>query len=769
MINANALQKSLESDTDREVYLRALDYSKRNLVRKWSVKEDAVHETIMVTGEVRGTFLYRAMIEFDTKNQAVCAHSCDCPYDDEECCKHSIALGLAYIQSLENNKTKETDSKMQVENTDEMSIRQALEGLGFSVDQFPRSLLDQLLQYKTSKSKNNLAPAAVPPSTIPTESIQPLQQPLQPNWVIPSASDSQNRQKLIDAPKKPRDIFDPKKYFISLEQYRGYAPDLYESGNPLQQVSVARILKRKDLSEPQRKLLENIKASRSNYYTLPPTDLSILFPLIMESGFPVRDNHYSFSTRKISIVLNPPKLKAELVYEPFENQYMETVTHNFYVRMPEEYWKENKRDWRYEGKNFTHSGSCIVRDTGKTLELYRLTPLLAGVISRVHEQSHRTSFDKYMDICQTRLKGEEIAKWNELTSDMKNHLDLTAPLPDLTLHKYDTCQPSIAVNFDAIAHSIKVRPVIDYGTHLQDVSESIYEARRRSGRELIWRQPYGHTDTHAVVVKDREIQCAPFTRDKEKELYRDLSGQIDESTQTNKLGFTKTLKYSKEGAAKVNSYISDFWPKLQEYVESKGYPIIFEKDKIESTEQSFRAEFSADLNADNDWLYFDVNCYCGSDRVTLDKLYEFIESGEQFWRSDDGKLIKIKNRADLERLVRLLKSFHAKQQGFEGSMRQAAELEYVMTSSPYYEAERAKSFKKFMSFMDKGKPIKPVRLPASFNRVMRPYQKSGVEWLYFLRSYRFGGILADDMGLGKTLQALATWCLCIGPLLHRLP
>ncbi len=39
--------------------------------------------------------------------------------------------------------------------------------------------------------------------------------------------------------------------------------------------------------------------------------------------------------------------------------------------------------------------------------------------------------------------------------------------------------------------------------------------------------------------------------------------------------------------------------------------------------------------------------------------------------------------------------------------------------------------------------------------VLRPYQKSGVAWLDFLRSNGFGGVLADEMGLGKTLQTLA--------------
>ncbi|KJQ54763.1 DEAD/DEAH box helicase [Microbacterium sp. SA39] len=52
-----------------------------------------------------------------------------------------------------------------------------------------------------------------------------------------------------------------------------------------------------------------------------------------------------------------------------------------------------------------------------------------------------------------------------------------------------------------------------------------------------------------------------------------------------------------------------------------------------------------------------------------------------------------------------------------------------------------------------GVPATP--LPASVDAELRPYQKSGFDWLVFLWRHRLGGILADDMGLGKTLQLLA--------------
>jgi len=53
------------------------------------------------------------------------------------------------------------------------------------------------------------------------------------------------------------------------------------------------------------------------------------------------------------------------------------------------------------------------------------------------------------------------------------------------------------------------------------------------------------------------------------------------------------------------------------------------------------------------------------------------------------------------------------------------------------------------------KGVPEIPLPATVQAEMRPYQKTGFDFLCHLAQIRLGGILADDMGLGKTLQTLA--------------
>ena len=51
--------------------------------------------------------------------------------------------------------------------------------------------------------------------------------------------------------------------------------------------------------------------------------------------------------------------------------------------------------------------------------------------------------------------------------------------------------------------------------------------------------------------------------------------------------------------------------------------------------------------------------------------------------------------------------------------------------------------------------IEEIEPPAHLAKVLRPYQRRGLDFLSYLGRYSFGGILADDMGLGKTLQVLS--------------
>ena len=53
------------------------------------------------------------------------------------------------------------------------------------------------------------------------------------------------------------------------------------------------------------------------------------------------------------------------------------------------------------------------------------------------------------------------------------------------------------------------------------------------------------------------------------------------------------------------------------------------------------------------------------------------------------------------------------------------------------------------------KSIPETEVPNELESKLRPYQIAGFNWLNYLNTVGWGGILADDMGLGKTVQALS--------------
>jgi SNF2 family DNA or RNA helicase len=67
-----------------------------------------------------------------------------------------------------------------------------------------------------------------------------------------------------------------------------------------------------------------------------------------------------------------------------------------------------------------------------------------------------------------------------------------------------------------------------------------------------------------------------------------------------------------------------------------------------------------------------------------------------------------------------------------------------------YEVQKQELFERLLSF----KPVTPPEYP-DLQCELRPYQKSGVEWLWFLYQNGLSGLLCDDMGVGKTHQAMA--------------
>jgi superfamily II DNA or RNA helicase len=130
----------------------------------------------------------------------------------------------------------------------------------------------------------------------------------------------------------------------------------------------------------------------------------------------------------------------------------------------------------------------------------------------------------------------------------------------------------------------------------------------------------------------------------------------------------------------------------------------------------------------------------------------YIESGGQVYLVDPVRLAQ-------------LQSAHQALAGAPGAMgglrrrhriarARVAEVQDVL-------AEAAPHFRPPAAWLERSSALRnlssltPAPVPPALAGVLRPYQKLGVAWLWYLYQQKLGGILADEMGLGKTLQALA--------------
>jgi SNF2 family DNA or RNA helicase len=127
---------------------------------------------------------------------------------------------------------------------------------------------------------------------------------------------------------------------------------------------------------------------------------------------------------------------------------------------------------------------------------------------------------------------------------------------------------------------------------------------------------------------------------------------------------------------------------------------------------------------------------------------------------EDGRALQLQ-MGRIKPLVRLLLQFgmrqidenqHLQINKYQLILMQEAELAIAATKARWQGAEH---FREELRQLIKLTNLPEIEAPRGLNANLRDYQHYGLNWLQFLRTCRFSGILADDMGLGKTVQTLA--------------
>jgi SNF2 family DNA or RNA helicase len=158
------------------------------------------------------------------------------------------------------------------------------------------------------------------------------------------------------------------------------------------------------------------------------------------------------------------------------------------------------------------------------------------------------------------------------------------------------------------------------------------------------------------------------------------------------------------------------------------------------------------LSSGLDWFDAKVELSFGEQRIGISEIKKALANRQSFVQLNDGSLgilpdewinkyaLFFKVGQGKDNKLRLSK-FHLSVIDDLYEKREEKELTFELDEK----YERLRNFKS----------IPETDIPPELENKLRPYQVSGFNWLNYLNSVGWGGILADDMGLGKTVQALS--------------
>ncbi len=189
-------------------------------------------------------------------------------------------------------------------------------------------------------------------------------------------------------------------------------------------------------------------------------------------------------------------------------------------------------------------------------------------------------------------------------------------------------------------------------------------------------------------------------------------------------------------------------PKLIEL----GYEV-YGEDKIKSARVNrSRPKISFDVGSGIDWFDVKVSVDFDGVQAKLKDIKYAIRHREKYVKLGDGTYGQLPEDW-LDQYRHLFVFGEVGDDSVKLRKTQAVLLDMIFAGSEMTRYDEG--YEEALSRLRDFKAVEPKDLPEGLEANLRPYQKSGYDWLHFLREFGFGGCLADDMGLGKTVQALA--------------
>lgn len=160
---------------------------------------------------------------------------------------------------------------------------------------------------------------------------------------------------------------------------------------------------------------------------------------------------------------------------------------------------------------------------------------------------------------------------------------------------------------------------------------------------------------------------------------------------------------------------------------------------------------SFNVSSGIDWFDIQAIVQYGDQEVSFKDIRRALRKKEHYIKLADGTIGQIPS-AWIERYKHLFDLGVETEQGVRLANHHVTLIDQLLGEADRIHTDE--EFKRRSQLLRNFAGVQPREIPKGFVGELRPYQKAGYDWLYFLHDYAYGGCLADDMGLGKTIQAL---------------
>lgn len=734
-------------------------YAKKNAVRDMTI--EAGHEdeqSLAICGIVRGSQLYSVDFAFDLQEGIFLFEDCTCPY--ERTCKHVVALVLTFAdifalycdQVFADQKTAQSFLswyQKQTRNSHSSSKRKkpAKNATAKKTSVITKDVLEHLkaagLDVQTLEKISAVGGVTLDDATVSQDV---------------SGKKFAKKYKIV-----LHTDYRPRIEIVEKNQQRQFGYGFY--GDSLDELQEVYEENQNDMSHAQRELFDYFFEGDILY--MRDYDLETLCEKLLHAQMDVM-TVVSGKEQKIRIVQQHSRSAQTQIQFKIQRQERTIISgaHQQEVRDDLLYCTLLSLWCAHKETRFLYGDKGMLCVHNKELFYITATAQIQDVIRECVARKHGykyaagdplriiLSYSQLIDLMQ--LSQRHAPKQNaskqhtpkQNTSEPQMISVTESDFEDYELVEYTDRQKVIAVHYDATQERLIIMPAIDYGSAIMYLSETVYKTWSHGGDQFERRAASTSDDQIVLGIheKPKRLAYAQVSQEDEIAMVKAIAHKHEA------YGLGKMGRIKIQGNKKIIAYHTKYWQALQ----SSGYPVVFIKDELKIAQYDFQAKLNIEADASNDWLAFDADFYCGEGKVTLAKLKEYIKNPGGFMTMEDGTMAIIGNPKELEKLIYMLESFTQKKDSetFEGKMYSAPELDDLCQNSPYYTGKMEQSFKRFIKEAKSGKPVEKVKLPAKTKKLLRDYQREGIDWFYFLRKYRFAGILADDMGLGKTIQAL---------------